>query len=73
MSAGKLHPRDVMFFREAVGEATLGEEQYELCTHAGDRTPLVRNKRTGRTWSISWQQLIEMARGAGVDADEVPA
>lgn len=53
-----------MAFLHGVHEDSSGG--YELLTtHAG--APLVRSRKTGRSFALSWDEIIGMARAAGVD------
>lgn len=64
---GSIHPSRTMFLREAAGEAkdpTTGDV-YELSTNVGGGTPIVRLP-DGRWWTITWQQLIELAQAAAL-------
>ncbi len=66
---GNVYPSGSMFFREDAGVAkdeSRGVE-YELSTQVGTGAPLVKNLATGKTFALSWTELVDMARRAGVD------
>ena len=71
---GTLHGDGTMFLRVAVGDADDGEGGgYEMTTNANASEPMVRCKTTNRTWTISWQEMIELAIHAGIStAKEKP-
>lgn len=50
-----------MIFRIQQGEATVNEtgEVAELAAHAAGGTPVVFYR--GRFWTVSWQELLEIA------------
>jgi hypothetical protein len=64
---GDVYP-DAFFLRIHAGEAK-GEDgsEYELSVTAAGHMPLVRSGKTGRCFSIGWQELIRLAIAAGVD------
>ena len=43
--------------------------KYELSTTPGG-TPLVKSGKTGKTFSLSWTDVINMAKAAGVDKSD---
>lgn len=65
---GKLHKPHTLLLRLAVGEATHDSGQkYELSTSAGGSQPIVRSESTGRWFILAWQDIINLARKAGID------
>ena len=67
---GKVHPRTSAFLHFHAGTAGGGAEpEYQLST-GNDHTPMIISKTTGRTWTTSWQELLDMAIAAGVDKAE---
>lgn len=66
---GTLHDPHVITMSRPVGVAESAGDSYELSV-AIDKSPMVRSGRTGRTWSLSWEELIDQARAAGVDEGE---
>ena len=63
---GTMHPAKSLFLREAVGTATLGEIEYEMTTLM-NRSPMIKSKKTGKWFVLSWQAIIELAVMAGID------
>lgn len=53
---------------EDVFQLTNGN-RYTLMIGAESKAPIIRSGNTGKIWAINWEQLIQMARDAGVDAD----
>lgn len=68
-SHGHLYDSMTMFLRMECGVAKDEETgtEYELTTNIGGGSPIIRNKKTGRAWSIGWQELIDMAVEAGIN------
>lgn len=60
-----------MFLRQHCGEANSEDGRgYELSFNLGSGTPIVISKTTGRTMTLSWQDLIDLAIEAGIDKKE---
>jgi len=71
VAGGKLHPPKAMFLRQTVGKITGPEDaEYEVTVSVGDFTPLINSPKTGKTWSITWNQLFHLALAAGLDDPE---
>lgn len=70
---GLVQSKDRLFLRMSVGTATLGEGKYEMSTNIGDSSPMIRSQKTGKWWSITWNQLLDLAIKAGIDneAEEI--
>ena len=66
---GTLHPKDTMFLREHVGEANdiNGDELYVMSVILATREPVVCSATTGKWFTLTWQQIIELAQKAGID------
>ena len=67
---GALHDKNTLFLREEVGLATLRDE-YELSVNMGGLHPIIRNNRTGLWWTITWGQLVQLAKADGIDGEAV--
>lgn len=68
--AGKIYPPGALMLRFAQGTATSAEDGvFELSTGV-DGSPLIRSEKTGKFWSISWQELLGMADEAGISRQE---
>lgn len=65
---GKIYERDAMLLRVLVGTTTSGNTgiDYELAITVG-HNPQVKSMKTGRTFSLSWEELIAIAINAGID------
>ncbi|MFN3985706.1 MAG: hypothetical protein ACK4KV_09450 [Rhodocyclaceae bacterium] len=70
---GTLYPPETLLLHFNVGtaEPNDGSAAYELSNSTGG-SPLIRSTATGRWWGISWQQLLTLARDAGIDAPYTP-
>lgn len=66
---GKVYPKDELIHRMHIGSAEHGDKAYELNTLMSG-APLVKSKQTGKLWTISWDELIKLAVGAGIDEPE---
>lgn len=67
---GRIHAPDTMFLRMHVGEAKSGDMGYELDTNMAAANPIVRSKQSGKWFTLSWQDIIELAIEAGIDAPD---
>jgi hypothetical protein len=70
---GTIYSPDHIFVRVEIGSAT-GQDgaKYDLGTSV-DGQPLIRSSKTGKTFSLSWNELLNMAVDAGIDEqDEAP-
>ena len=67
---GPVHKNKTMFLREHVGDAT-GEKgrKYEL-SFVNMHTPAILSKQTGKYFTLSWQDILELAVEAGIDTKE---
>lgn len=67
-SLGKILPEGTMILREEIGHASQEDGTvYEVCVSLGNRTPLIRNNKTGKWFQLDWQDIIELAKANGVD------
>lgn len=66
---GKVHPKKTLFLRELVAEAELGEGKYEMLTSMA-RAPMIMSKQTGKYFTLSWQDILELAIEGGIDAED---
>ena len=66
---GNVRGKKALFMRFNVGEAMDPDDQnkaYEMSTSASQE-PMVTSKTTGKTFVLSWHELISMAVEAGID------
>ena len=66
---GTIHDSKSMFLREIVGTAEDPETKikYEMTTICTTRMPLIRSKKTGKYFSLSWTNILGLAIKAGID------
>ncbi len=64
---GKIH-QGAMFLRQEAGEADDGVNKYELSNNIVGAHPIVRNLTTGLTFTMTWSEIIALAKKAGIDA-----
>lgn len=70
---GTVYDRDSLFMRVKVGDAKSGEDVlYELSSSLNG-LPIISSPQTGKAFSVSWEELLELARAAGIDSAEEPA
>lgn len=68
MKHGKIHPKKTMFLRVEVGTATdKNKNTYVLSTNAKDNCPIVCCTKTGKWFTLSWKDIVNLARDAGID------
>lgn len=68
--AGKIYPKGALFLSVAIGSAGNEERGYELLTSGSSGAPMIESNQTGKTWSISWKELLDFAIAAGIDSEE---
>lgn len=68
LGIGKIYPKDSMFLRIHVGEATEGKRKYEMSQGVAGGGPLIHSKQTGKWFTIGWKELLHLAIKAGIDA-----
>lgn len=67
---GTIHPPKTMFLHMSLGTATDSEgNTYELSTHPSG-FPIVRSRKTGKWFTLSWPDILDLADRAGIDAEE---
>lgn len=72
--AGKIQPRGTMYLRINVGDAEAEDgKRYEMTVGAGASNPIIRSEKSGRFWTIGWDELIDLAREAGIDEEDPDA
>lgn len=68
MSYGALHEKEKVFLRVDFGTATNPDgTTYALTVGAGSMSPIVTSSKTGRSFTLSWSDVIAMAIEAGID------
>ncbi len=68
---GKMIGPQALILREDVGEMTDPKgNSYELTTTLPGRAPLIKSKRTGKTFAMSWEDLVRLAIEEGVNEQD---
>lgn len=67
---GKVYPKGTLFLSIDAGSAANEERSYQLLTSGSSGAPMIESKQTGKTWSISWKELLDFAIAAGIDSEE---
>lgn len=67
--AGTIYPKETIFFREAAGTCVSTDDvvEYELTTAIGAGSPIVRSSKTGKWFTLCWDEIVKMAVDAGID------
>jgi anti-sigma factor ChrR (cupin superfamily) len=68
---GTLYAKDTLFFRMAQAEAhdPATDITYECTTNVAGGTPIVTSGKTGKSFVVSWANIIALARAAGIDEE----
>jgi len=66
VAVGTIHPKTAVFMSQHVGAA--GDE-FELMTSM-NLSPMIQSRVTGKTWSLGWQELVQLAIAAGVNKED---
>ncbi len=71
MQLGKIIKKDSLVLRFAIGKAVDENttNEYELTNDCNGR-PLVKSLKSGKSWTITWNELIQLAIENGVDTHE---
>lgn len=65
-NVGEILNKDEIVPHISVNDVKQDENEYKMCigiTHS----PLVKSKQTGKMFSLSWQEILDMAQRAGID------
>lgn len=66
---GTIHPARSLFLRTGIGSARDGEKAWEISNLLNGR-PIVRSETTGKWFTLSWEDVLDLARDAGIDEPE---
>ncbi len=67
---GKIHPPKTLFFRQAVGTVTDNESnEYDCTLNMGGVHPIVCSKKTGKWFTLGWDDIVRLAVKAGIDKE----
>lgn len=70
---GKIFPKESLFLRLDCGKASNPETgDFELSMNVGGNLPLVRSKKTGKWFSLGWQDIINLAIHRGILDEDKP-
>jgi uncharacterized protein YfaA (DUF2138 family) len=66
---GKVYPKDHLFLTKHVGTADGTDDKpvYELKVGGTSLAPMLTSTKTGKTFALSWDDIIALARKAGID------
>jgi hypothetical protein len=82
---GTIHSKGTFFLVIFVGDAKakieqentlqeneyeLKENKYEMSINGKGYNPIIQSKQTGKFWSITWEELLDLAINAGIDDKE---
>lgn len=69
--AGTLHPSRTLMLRVHVGTAESDDgTKYTLSVNAAGYAPIVHSDKTGRWFTLSWQDIVDLAIAKGIDAPQ---
>jgi len=67
---GEVLPKDSLFLSIAVGSAKVAKNGRELDLSTDmNHQPMITDKKTGKTWVITWGEMISLAVISGVTED----
>lgn len=67
---GTVQPPKTMYLRQFVGTAEDADGSvFELSADVGQKTPIVMSKQTGNYFTLSWQDLINLAVERGIEKE----
>ena len=69
---GKIIDKSALIMRQSIGSAALDGVDYELSTSMNG-SPIIRNEKNGYWFSLSWEDIINMAINKGLDKDDCKA
>lgn len=73
MKHGEIHPKRTLFFRFCVGKITdLNKDTYEMSINVSDHSPIIESKKTGKWFTLSWKDIIDLAIDMGIDSVPSP-
>ena len=68
---GIIHPSDALIFRNHVGELSNDERGYELFHNVySGLPPHILSKQTGKSFTLPWEDIVEIAINQGIDTPE---
>lgn len=66
-TVGTIHNKDSLFLRIDGGTADSPQTgKFELAVNMGSSTPIIRSERTGKWFSLSWEDIIRLGIDAGI-------
>lgn len=66
---GTIHDNKALFMSIHVGTASNDDSTFEICTSM-NQSPLIRCVETGKWFSLSWQEILELAEEAGITKED---
>lgn len=69
---GKLYDGNTLFLRLDVGKAAhkdTNETAYEFSVNVAGYHPIIRSAKTGKWFTLSWDDILKLAQEAGIDAE----
>ena len=66
LAVGKVHDKDKLFMAMVIGDAEDNKDKFSLHVSATTHAPLVISNRTGKKFLLSWQDILTLAKLAGI-------
>lgn len=64
---GTIHPKKSLFLRIETGSAEANGIKYELTINMGNNAPIVSSSKTGKYFTLSWSDIINLAIDRGIN------
>lgn len=68
---GEIHKKGSLFLREELGSVVSPSgEKYVVAISASTKLPLIMSEKTGKWFSLKWENIADLAIDAGIDEEE---
>ena len=68
---GEILEKNVLIMRIHIGTATSEEGEVFTMSTNMDGSPLIEHEKSGRKFSLSWQEIIDLALARGITGERV--
>ncbi|WP_201341743.1 hypothetical protein [Abyssogena phaseoliformis symbiont] len=63
---GRIRQKPAYFLNSHCGKAQGENDTYALSTSAASGSPIVQSQKTGKAFTLEWQEILELAEEAGI-------